>query len=343
MLELIDRVYASSRAIVDDDVRIVMPWGKEHFMNVNVVPLVGHQLDHQGLVLVFEDITSRKRMKGTLVRYMEKDIVERLLNDPSQQVLGGTRSRATVMFADVRGYTGITENLTAEKTVSFLNEYFSLMVDIIFKNKGVLDKYIGDAIMSVFGVPYVREDDALRAVRTAIQMREQLPEFNDRRIRKGELPIRIGIGICTGDVISGNIGSERRMDFTVIGDSVNVASRIEKLNKLYGTEILIGESTQQELKDRLTTRQIDVVRAKGKKKPVRIYEVLGKKGLAPDKSQEAFNKGLSLYQQLAFEKAAGVFAAAADTDHLCRIFLERCNYFKTSPPPQDWDGAWELR
>ena len=341
LLELIDRVYVSGRAIVDDDVRIVMPWGKEHFMNINVVPLVGHKMDRQGLVLVFEDITSRKRMKGTLVRYMEKDIVERLLNDPSRQVLGGTRNKATVMFADVRGYTGMTENLTAEQTVSFLNDYFSLMVDIIFQNKGVLDKYIGDAIMSVFGVPYVREDDALRAVRTAIQMRDRLSEFNDRRMESGEPPIRVGIGICTGEVISGNIGSERRMDFTVIGDSVNVASRIEKLNKYYGTDILIGEATQQTLHDRLATREVDVVRAKGKKQPVRIYEVLGEKEVSLNKSQEVFARGLSLYQELAFEKAAGVFSACADTDHLCRIFLERCNYFKTSPPPRDWDGAWE--
>ena len=340
LLALIDGVYASGRAMADDDVRIVMPWGKEHFMNLNVVPLTGHNREHQGLVMVFEDITSRKRMKGTLVRYMEKDIVERLLNDPGRQVLGGTRSKATVMFADVRGYTGMTENLTAEKTVSFLNDYFSLMADIIFQNKGVLDKYIGDAIMSVFGVPYVRNDDALRAVQTALQMREQLSEFNDNRVDKGELPIRIGIGICTGDVISGNIGSERRMDFTVIGDSVNVASRLEKLNKIYGTDILIGESTHQELKDRLTTRPIDVVRAKGRKQPVRIYEVLGEKGLTLNKSQEAFARGLSLYQGLDFEKAADVFTVCAETDHLCRVFLERCNCFKSSPPPRDWDGAW---
>ena len=341
LLELVDRVYSTGKAIVDDDVRIAMPWGKEHFMNVNVVPLFGHKMDRQGLVLVFEDITSQKRMKGTLVRYMEKDIVERLLSDPSQQVLGGTRSKATVMFADVRGYTGITENLTAEKTVSFLNDYFSLMVDIIFQNKGVLDKYIGDAIMSVFGVPYTREDDASRAVRTAIQMRERLSEFNNKRLEMGDLPIRIGIGICTGQMISGNIGSERRMDFTVIGDSVNLASRIEKLNKFYGTDILIGESTQQELKDGLVTHQVDVVRVKGKKKPVRIYEVLGEKGVILNTSQKIFAKGLALYQDLAFEKAAEVFAVCAETDHLCRIFLERCKHFKTSPPPRDWDGAWD--
>jgi adenylate cyclase len=343
VLRLIDQVYESGRAIVDDDVRIVMPWGKEHFMNVNFVPLIGHTGDYQGLVLVFEDITSRKRMKGTLVRYMERDIVEKLLDDPSRQVLGGTRGKATVMFADIRGYTGITENLTAEQTVTFLNDYFSLVVDIIFKNKGVLDKYIGDAIMSVFGVPYVRQNDALRAVNAAIQMRDQLSEFNDARMEKGDLPVRVGIGICTGDVISGNIGSERRMDFTVIGDSVNVASRIEKLNKFYGTDILIGESTQQELGDELSTRLVDLVRVKGKKKPVRVYEVLGEKGLSLTQSQEDFARGLSYYHELSFDKAAGIFAASAKSDYLCRIFLERCNHFMTSPPPEGWDGSWQQK
>jgi len=131
------------------------------------------------------------------------------------------------------------------------------------------------------------------------------------------------------------------MDYTVIGDSVNVASRIEKLNKFYGTDILIGESTRQELKDRLVTQQVDVVRAKGKKKPVRIYEVLGEKGISLSKAQETFARGLSLYQSMAFDEAASVFATCARDDNLCRIFLERCDYFKTSPPPQDWDGAWE--
>jgi len=341
-LDLIDRVYTTGRAVVDENVRMIMPWGKEHFMNINFVPLIGHKGEHQGQVLVFEDITSRKRMKGTLVRYMERDIVEKLLDDPSQQVLGGTRSKATIMFVDVRGYTGMTENLSAEQTVTFLNEYFSLMVDIIFQNKGVLDKYIGDAIMSVFGVPYVRKNDAVRAVIAALQMRVRLSEFNDSRLELGQQPVRIGIGIGTGEVISGNIGSERRMDFTVIGDSVNVASRIEKLNKFYGTDILIGESTQRELGDQFTTRLVDLVRVTGKQKPVKIYEVLGESDLALTQAQEDFARGLAYYQELSFDKAAGIFASCANSDYLCRLFLERCNHFMTAPPDEDWDGSWEL-
>lgn len=336
----IESVYTSKNARTDYSIDLLAPGGKRYSVNLNVVPLCGYHGKDEGLVAVLDDITEEKRLKGTLGRYMSKDIVDRVLNDPDRQLLGGKRGKATILFSDIRGFTGIAESLSAEQTVNLLNECFSVLTDVIFQNKGILDKYIGDSLMAVFGVPYRRKDDALRAVLSALKMQSCLRQFNEQRRLSGLETIHIGVGICTGEVIAGNIGSKQRMDFTVIGDEVNISERLEKLNKRYKTEILISESTCKEIKGHFCTRLIDKVLIKGKLKPVEVFEVLGEHDYKLSPDQIKFTEALTLYRKRNFSKAGRLFAEGIKTDPTCEVFLSRCRNFTKNPPPPDWDGLW---
>ena len=301
-----------------------------------------------GALVVMDDISDEKRLKSTMYRYMTQELAEELLRLDDAK-LGGDRKEVSILFSDIRGYTTLTENLEAEAVVSMLNEYFESMVEAVFKYKGTLDKYIGDAIMAVFGSPLPLEDHAWMSVQTAIEMRHRLTHFNTNRQATEQPVIKIGIGINSDSVISGNIGSSRRMEFTAIGDGVNLGSRLESASKQYGCDIVISDSTYQLCSDRIWARELDYIRVKGKNRPVAIYELVGLLSEPIDdiKQQviEHYLKGREYYLHRKFALAMGEFGSVMEldsNDKAAALHLQRCQYWLQSPPADTWDGSWTL-
>ena len=242
-------------------------------LNVSVVPLLDSKKRPLGVVVVAEDITQEQRLMSTLCRYVTREIAEEVMKQKGQMRLGGTRAPISILFSDIRNFTSISERLEPEKIVEFLNDYFAAMVHEIFAHQGTLDKFMGDGIMAVFGAPISRPDDPVRAVRAALGMRRSLREFNARQRAKGGVEVDIGIGISHGESISGNIGSEQRMEYTVIGDSVNLASRLEGLTKNHPYKILINDQIYEQVKGEFECILIGEERVKGKAQTVQVYGV----------------------------------------------------------------------
>lgn len=315
--------------------------------NITIQLLLDETGKDIGKTVLIEDITGEKRMRSTLSRYMDPALANQVLSE-KEGLLGGTSSMATVLFSDIRSFTTITEKIGAEGTVSFLNEYFTLMVDEIQNEGGMLDKFIGDAIMAVFGIPLMHDDDSDRAVRAGINMMAKLDIFNESQKAKGLVIIDHGLGINTDTVISGNIGSPKRMDYTVIGDGVNLASRIESACKQYGAHILISGNTYAQLKGTYRTRLIDHVIVKGKTHPVALYELLDyvtNISAARIDNIGFFNDGMRFYMDGDFVGATKQFklALAAHKEDVCsRLYVDRCAHFIETPPQGIWDGVWTL-
>jgi adenylate cyclase len=243
-------------------------------VNLHALPLLDSKQKSLGVVVIADDITQEQRLMSTLCRYVTRSVAEQILKDRDRLKLGGNRSNVAVLFSDIRSFTTISEQHTAEETVAMLNDYFSRMLDPVFKYEGMLDKFIGDALMVVFGAPVARDDDAERAVRAALEMRRALRKYNVERVAQGLQPIDNGIGITKGDAISGNIGSEQRMDYTVIGDTVNVASRLEGLTKDYEHKILINEGVYLQVKDKIPCVDLGMAHVKGKEGDVHVFGVI---------------------------------------------------------------------
>ena len=267
------RCAAAGEAYKAYDLKYVLPTGDPISVNLSVVPLRDSKQNPMGIVAVAEDITKEQRLMSTLCRYVTREVAEYVLKDRDKLKLGGNRQEVSVLFCDIRGFTTLTEEYAPEDLVGLLNEYFSLMVREIFNQQGTLDKFIGDAVMAVFGAPITRADDPLRAVRAALGMRHALKAFNLRQTRAQKPTVETGIGICHGEAVSGNIGSEERMEFTVIGDPVNIASRLEGLTKASGFKILIDDTVFQRVKGEFECVFIGEEQVKGKRRLVKIYGI----------------------------------------------------------------------
>ncbi|MDD3180715.1 MAG: GAF domain-containing protein [Opitutaceae bacterium] len=328
----------------------VMEFGGDKLsVNLTIQPLVSLKGKRLGSMLMIEDISSEKRMKSTMSRYMDPGLADKLLAGGAD-ILGGQSVEATVLFSDIRSFTTLSEELGAQGTVALLNEYFSIMVNCITEQGGMLDKFIGDAVMAEFGIPISHGDDPDRAIRAAIAMITELRALNQRRHERGQKPIRMGVGLNTDTVVSGNIGSPKRMDFTVIGDGVNLASRLESACKEYHAQILASEFTCRKLKGTYRMREIDKVVVKGKTEPIGVYEVLDfhTDESFPNMSEviNQFRGGLKYYRSGEFGRAIAQFREALALhpgDQLSQTYIQRCEYLKDTPPGPGWDGVWVMK
>ena len=289
----------------------------------------------------------RKKIKGAFEHYVSPEVIDEITKHPEKLNLGGERRVLTVLFSDIQNSTAIAESMDSTKLVELLNEYLTAMTDIILQYGGTLDKYIGDGIMAFYGAPVVREDHAFMACYTAVGMAEELQKLRERWSVRNLPQIHARIGIHTGDVTVGNMGSAKRFDYTVMGDTVNLASRLEGLNKAYGTAILITEDTASVVEKSFVLREIDMVQVVGRKRPIRLYELLAATGTALSKEQEeAFNAyaaGLEAYRQQSWDNALVLFnhsLALWPKDGPSRTMVERCQIYQQAPPPEEWDGVF---
>ena len=248
--------------------------GKSTSVNISVSPLLNDLNEPIGSVVAMEDLSNLDKLKSTFKKYVSKQIVDQLLENEDMLNLGGQEQEATILFSDIRGFTSMSETMTPTEVVETLNDYFNLMIEIIFKYNGTLDKIIGDALMVIYGAPNSTDKDTENAVLTAIEMQEKLIEFNQLRIINSKPPITIGIGINRGKVISGNIGSRQQMNFTVIGDSVNLASRL--CSVAASDEIIVSDAVWKQVKANklFKGKKLSPVKVKGKAKPIQIKEIL---------------------------------------------------------------------
>jgi len=345
-LEFVERMGATD---YHADTDLKQPDGGVASVNLSAAPFLDTEGKSIGYMLVFEDITREKRVRNTMARYVAKEVVDQLLAS-GEDVLEGSALVATVLFADIRRFSLMSEAMTPRNTVSMLNEFFTEMVEVIFTRGGMLDKYIGDGLMAIFGAPVAGSADADNALYVANDMIRALGVFNSRRAERGFEPIEIGIGLATGEVLAGSVGALKRMEYTAIGNNVNLAARLESATKYYGTAVLLAATTVDELKSPAVLRRLDLIQAKGVSYPTWVYESLGHHTQAtfPRLASviKTYEAGVGCYQRRDWKGGLGHFTDAlemAPQDRPSRIFFDRCRYYQANPPDEGWDGVWIMQ
>ena len=293
----------------------------------------------------------RMMIKSMFSTYVNPSVVDELLADPSKLALGGRRVELTVLFSDIEGFTTISENMSPETLVGLLNEYLSVMSEIIFRTSGTLDKYEGDAIMAFWGAPVPQTDHALRACLSALDMQDAVGRINAAWPAQGKPRIAIRIGINTGEMVVGNMGATGKVDYTVIGDNVNLASRLEGANKYYGTGIMVSERTYEQVRGEILGRELDRIAVKGRSRAVTTFELLGRRAATAEAENlerfaALYTEGMKLYYDRAWAQAETQLRTALELrpgDRASILHLDRIAGFRREPPPEGWDGVIELQ
>jgi adenylate cyclase len=302
---------------------------------------------------VYHFVVERKQrllIKTMFSTYVNPSVVEELIINPDKLKLGGERRELTVMFSDIEGFTGISERMESQKLVSLLNEYLSAMTEIVLRNDGTLDKFEGDAVVAFWGAPIPQDDHALRACRCALQMQEALIDIRRLWREQNKPCINVRIGINTGEMVVGNMGGVGKFDYTVIGDSVNLASRLEGANKQYKTGILVSERTYEFVKESILGRELDLIAVKGRSAPLKIFELLSlDRGNADHSTLEFlsfYKDGLRLYRERRWKAARSMFERANHSrrdDYPSQMYIERAAHYASNPPPLEWDGVFVMQ
>jgi len=344
------RVVGTMRSIIstnDLSKRVVVEYRDEIGQLAQTFNLMVGELEkayRQIKSFAFKAVLAQKReqkIRNIFQKYVPKDVIDRFFENPEGMLVGENRVLA-VLFSDIRSFTTISETMPPDDLVSSLNRYFTVMVDVIMARHGIVDKYIGDAIMAFFGAPVKRDDDALNSVLAGIEMADALKGFNAGQEAMGKPAFHIGIGINYGVVTVGNIGTEKKMDYTVIGDMVNLASRLEGLTKIYRQQLIISESLHLKVKETFPCRLLDSVAVKGKTKGVRIYTAKRALTSLEKEAWEQHNAAMEKYYARNFSRAAALFGDVLRIlpgDDAAKILRERCELYVRNPPPAVWDGV----